>query len=202
MALAAAISGWFDPRAPAHTTSVAGLVVSDYLACYRRRGDSPRRLALLFFPRLLANPELHATVLIRLALGGSRALFPFWRTVLIAKHAIDIMPEIEIGPGLRLPHPHTITIGWAAWIGANVTILHNVTIGGPSHPRDFRCDVPSPHVPADTYRPCPRIEDEVIVYSGSFVVGPITIGRGAVIGAESWVDHDLGPGAMHRGRHQ
>ena len=194
------MTAWFDPQAPARGTSLAALIVSDYLACYRRRGGSPRRLAALFLPRLLANPELHATVLIRIALGGPRLLLPLWRTVLISKHAIDIMPEIEIGPGLRLPHPHTITIGWAAWIGANVTILHNVTIGGPSHPRDFRSSGPTPHVPAETYRPCPRIEDDVIIYSGSMVIGPITIGRGAVIGAESWVDQDLEPGAMHRGR--
>src|SRR5256885_669720 len=43
------------------------LVISDYLACYCRRGETPRRLALLFLPRLASNPELHATALLRLA---------------------------------------------------------------------------------------------------------------------------------------
>jgi serine O-acetyltransferase len=52
------------------------------------------------------------------------------------------------------------------------------------------------------YTPCPVIEDDVIIYSGSLVFGPIRIGRGAVVGAESWIDHDLEPGAMHRGRQQ
>jgi serine O-acetyltransferase len=196
------ITGWFDPRARHRDGGLLALIASDYVACYRRRGESPRRLALLCLPRLLANPELHATMLIRIALAGPRLLFPFWRTVLISKHSIDIMPETEIGPGLRLPHPHSITLGWAASIGSNVTILHNVSIGGPSHPRDFRTDAPAPHVPAEVYRPCPVIGDDVIIYSGSFVIGPITIGPGAVIGAESWLDHDLEPGALHRGRQQ
>lgn len=202
MALPRRISACFDPPGRTAGTSLAGLIVSDYLACYRRRGDSPGRLALLFIPRLLVNPELHATCLMRIALRGPRFLLPFWRSVLIAKHSIDIMPEIEIGPGLRLPHPHNITIGWATWFGANVTILQNVTIGGRAHPRDFRSEVPAPHVPADTFRPCPRVEDDVIIYPGSLVMGPITIGRGAVIGAGSWVDHDVAAGAIHRGRQQ
>jgi len=44
--------------------------------------------------------------------------------------------------------------------------------------------------------------DDVIIYAGSFVIGPIKVGAGAVIGAESWVDRDLEPGALHRGRQQ
>jgi serine O-acetyltransferase len=192
----------FDAERQQNGATLASLILSDYLACYRARGDSPRRLALLFVPRLLVNPELHATTLIRLATAGPRLLFSVWRNVLISKHAIDIMPELTIGPALRLPHPHTITFGWGLSIGRNVTILHNVTIGGPSHPRDFRSDERAPHVPVSVYTPCPVIEDDVIIYSGSLVFGPIRIGRGAVVGAESWIDHDLEPGAMHRGRQQ
>lgn len=194
------ITDRFEPENRKRGGSLLASIVSDYLVAYRRRGESARRLALLFLPRLLANPEMHATVLLRIALAGPRFLLPLWRTVLLAKHSIDLMPEIEIGPGLRLPHPHTITFGWAVAIGSNVTILHNVTIGGHSHSRDFTLDSPPPNVPPGVFRPCPRIEDDVVIYTGSVLIGPITIGRGAVVGAESWVDHDLEPGAVHLGR--
>lgn len=168
------------------------LVVSDYVACYRQRREPPRRLMLLFIPRLIANPQLHATALLRLAFGGPRAVLSLWRTLLLAKHSIEIMPGIEIGPGLRLPHPHTISFGPDVVIGSDVTIYHNVSIGGLAKPVDVRLGV-TPR------RASPRIEDEVIIYTGSVILGPITVGRGAVVGAQSWLVHDLEAGATHVG---
>lgn len=193
---------WFDPDQRRRGGGLRRLIVSDYLACYHQRGESPRRLALLFGPRLLANPELHATALMRIALSGPRALFPLWRTVLLAKHSIDIMPEIEIGPGLRLPHPFGICLGWALVIGTGVTIYHNVSIGSEARPEDLRAERHEPHVPKSQWRPCPTIEDGVVIYMGSSIIGPITVGRGAVVGAESFVDRDIAPGEIHRGRRQ
>jgi serine O-acetyltransferase len=198
--MAGGISSHFRFEQRHRGRGVLTLVISDYLACYRRRAETPRKLALLFLPRLLSNPELHATAMLRLAFAGPRFLLPAWRTILIAKHSIDIMPEIEIGPGLRLPHPFGITLGWATAIGSDVTILQGVTIGGAALPRDLRGSESGPHVPAHVHRPCPRIEDEVIIYPGSMVVGSITLGRGSVVSAQSWLDHDLEPGATHRGR--
>jgi serine O-acetyltransferase len=195
----ASVASWFAPRREARDASVMALVVSDYRAAYRQRGESPARLALLFLPRMLANPELHATAMLRLALGGPRVLFLLWRTLLIALHSIDVMPDTDIGPGLRLPHPFGICIGWAAVIGADVTIYHNVTIGSRAHPRDLRAECHPPHVPKSEWRPCPTIEADVVIYTGSLVTGPITLGRGSVVGAQSWLDHDLAPGEVHRG---
>jgi serine O-acetyltransferase len=189
----------FAPRREDRGRGVFALVISDYAAAYRQRGESARRLALLFLPRMLANPELHATLMLRLASGGPRALFSVWRTLLIALHSIDIMPDIEIGPGLRLPHPFGICVGWAAAIGADVTIYHNVTIGGHAHPRDLRADRHAPHVPKSEWRPCPTIEDEVVIYTGSLVTGPITLRRGSVVGAHAWLTRDLAPGEIYRG---
>lgn len=192
----------FVPGRPSPGRGILALIISDYLACYRQRGESPSRLALLFLPRLLLNPELHATALMRVALGGPRSLFPVWRSVLIAKHSIDIMPDTEIGPGLRLPHPMGICLGWALIIGSDVTIYHNVSIGSEAKPSDVRAERHGPHVPPSIYRPCPHIEDEVVIYTGSLLTGPIRVGRGAVVGAESWLDHDLPAGAVHKGRRQ
>jgi serine O-acetyltransferase len=171
--------------------SLLDLVIADYLAYYeetRFEAESPRRLALLFVPRLLHNPCLHAVVMIRLALASPRFLLGFWRTVLIAKHSIDIMHNMKIGPGLVLPHPFGIALGWGLRIGSRVTINHEVSIGGDPRPG------PRPHG-----SPSPLIEDDVYIYMKSILIGPITVGRGAVIGARSWVQDDVAPGTVHRG---
>jgi serine O-acetyltransferase len=193
------LASCFEPDQRNRGSGILTLIISDYLACYQQRRESPRRLAVLFVPRMLVNAELHATALLRIAYGGPRFLLSFWRSVLIALHSIDIMPDVEIGPGLRLPHPHGITFGWAAVIGSDVTIYHNVTIGGLAHPSHLKADM-SARRPQPQELPCPRIENEVVIYTASLVVGPITLGRGAIVGAGSWLDHDLEPGAMHRGR--
>ncbi len=166
------------------------LIVSDYLAYYDRyhpADPSPARLALLFVPRMIHNPCLHATALIRLATRSPRFTHGLWRSALIAKHSIDIQADMEIGPGLTLPHPLAIVLGWGVKIGTNVSILHEVTIGGVVRQ------------PAGETQMCPRIGDDVDIYPQSMLVGPIAIGDGAVIGAGSWVDADVGAGSVHRG---
>ena len=165
----------FDPDAPQPDGGLLSLVISDYVAYYcpsamRRRWEirtsnkahSPAKLALLFLPRMLTNPCLHATALMRIALSGPRFLHGLWRTILIGKHSIDIQPNIEIGPGFVLPHPIGINLGWGLRIGRNVTILHNVSIG---------LAVPSP--PGDT-KLSPTLEDDVILFGDAWALGPIT----------------------------
>ncbi|MGI8557684.1 MAG: serine acetyltransferase [Solirubrobacteraceae bacterium] len=190
----------FEPRKN-YGDGLFELIISDYVAYYRAtpmrtrwsvsgstRHESKRRLALMFIPRMLHNPCLHATLLLRLALRSPKFMMGFWRTALIAKHTIDIQGGIEIGPGLLLPHPLGIVLGWQARIGRDVTILHSVTIGGVvRHPEG------EPQL-------CPAIGDDVVIYPQSILVGPITVGSGAVIGAGAWLDHDLPPGAKHSGR--
>lgn len=196
------ITSLFESDQRLRGTGVVTLIISDYLAHYRRRTESPRRLAVLFIPRMLTNSELHATALMRIALGGPRLCFWFWRMVLLAKHSIDILPEMTIGPGLRLPHPHGMTLGWALTIGSDVTIYQNVNIGALANPREERREEVLPHVPASVWSPCPRIGDGAIIYANSFVLGPITVGRNAVVGANSWLTHDLEPESTHRGMTQ
>lgn len=85
-----------------------------------------------------------------------------------------ISPLAIIAKGLDLPHPSGIVIGGAARIGANVTIYQNVTIGS-RRKGDFQN--------GDQ----PTIEDGVICYSNSQLLGPIIIGKNSVIGASSVV---------------
>lgn len=172
------------------------LIISDYVAYYsatptrerwgvagRPRRESPERLALLFLPRMLFNPCLHATVLLRLAMQMPRFLLSLWRSVLISKHSIDIQRDIEIGPGLVLPHPQNIVFGWGVRVGRNATILHGVTLGGQVGQ-------------VKEGRMAPTLGDDVVVFPNSMLLGPISVGDEVVVGAGSWVDSDVSPGTV------
>lgn len=198
----------FDTDAPGRGNGLLRLIISDYLAYYgpttrmrrrwgvggSRRNDSPRKLALLFIPRLAHNPCLHATVLLRLATRSPKVTLGLWRTVLIAKHSIDISRNIEIGPGLLLPHPVGISLGASVRIGRDVTLMHNVGLGG-------NVFVGSRYRPAAAgVQLAPSVGDDVVIFTDSILVGAIHIGDRAVIGAGAWVDEDVPPRKVHPGR--
>jgi serine O-acetyltransferase len=188
--MSARVIALFESENRRRGDSLGRLIISDYLAYYHNYGrakESPPRLALLFLPRLFTNPCLHATVMIRLALAGPRMFNGLWRTVLIAKHSIDIHHRMTIGPGLMLPHPTGILLGWGLEVGSNVVLLHNLSIGRVHQPEEGATQL------------SPVIGDDVIIYPGAMLFGPITIGDGAVIGAGAWVTRDVPPGATVRG---
>src|ERR1700733_11422740 len=108
-------------------TRLAFLVASDYGRLYAYKEETQLARRAMFLPRLVTNPSLQAVAMIRLCLAGPRSLHWLWRSLLIAKHAIDIHPAIEIGPGLELPHPLAIVIGGTAVLGRNVVLHHLVT---------------------------------------------------------------------------
>ena len=81
----------------------------------------------------------------------------------------------------RLPHGLSgIFITPGAHIGKNVRICQQVTIGN-----DFK----------DVHN-CPIIEDDVEIYPGAKIIGKITVGRGAKIGANAVVNFDVPEGAV------
>lgn len=88
----------------------------------------------------------------------------------------------RIGQNLKLPHPTGIVIGDDVVIGDNVTIYQQVTLG--SHGR------------AGLERSYPIVEDNVTIYAGAKIIGHITIGRNAVIGANAVVTKDVPPNAV------
>lgn len=96
--------------------------------------------------------------------------------------AIDIHPGAKIGSGFFIDHGFTV-IGETAEIGDNVTIYQCVTLGGTN---------PSDGVPGKRH---PTIADNVVIGSGAQVLGPILIGEGARIGANSVVTKEVAPGA-------
>ena len=96
--------------------------------------------------------------------------------------AIDIHPGARIGRFFFIDHGFTV-IGETADIGDNVTVYQNVTLGGTN---------PSDGVPGKRH---PTIGDDVVIGSGAQVLGPISIGKGAKIGANSVVTRDVAEGA-------
>ena len=156
------------------------LMREDYRAFSRLRGDSSAfRRRLLFLPRLLINPSLHAVVLLRLTNGSPPWLHWLWRNILIWKHSIDLAYRCEIGPGLFLPHPHTITMAPGVTIGARCRIAHMTNFG--ANPGDERG---------------PVIGDGVVVFMNASVIGDLTIGDRCVVGAHAMVTGDMPPGSL------
>jgi serine acetyltransferase len=170
------------------------LIASDYHVHYGDRDGSPARHWALFLPRVVANPSLHATILIRLAVAAPRWTLALWRNILLTKHTIDLGGNLKIGPGLNLPHPWGLVFGTGTEIGANCKIFHNVTFGNRAeHQRGMANRWASS---TEAIRECPSIGDNVVIYMSTIIVGPVSVGDGAIVGARAWVDRDVAPGAI------
>ena len=98
---------------------------------------------------------------------------------------IEIHPGATIGKDFFIDHGMGVVIGESSTIGDNVTLYHGVTLGGVA-----------PSVDSDSQREQkrhPTLEDDVIVGSGAQVLGPITVQRGARVGANAVVTKDVPP---------
>jgi len=95
---------------------------------------------------------------------------------------IDIHPGAKIGEHLFIDHGFSV-IGETAEIGNNVTIYQCVTLGGTN---------PANGVGGKRH---PTIEDDTILGSGAQILGPITVGKRARIGANAVVTQDVPEGA-------
>lgn len=96
--------------------------------------------------------------------------------------AIDIHPGAQIGKNFFIDHGFTV-IGETAIIGDNVTIYQCVTLGGTN---------PTNGIGGKRH---PTLSDNVIIGSGAQVIGPITVGARARIGANAVVTDDVPEGA-------
>lgn len=101
---------------------------------------------------------------------------------------IDIHPAATIGHHFTIDHGTGVVIGATCIIGNNVKLYQGVTLGAKSFPLDENGN-PIKGIPRH-----PIIEDNVIIYSNSTVLGRITIGQGTVIGGNLWVTEGTRPG--------
>jgi serine O-acetyltransferase len=160
-------------------TRVARELRRDVSAAHERdpaaRGASSLELLTLW-------PGVHAVLSHRVAHALHDAGVPFVpRTMALATRAItgiEIHPAAQVGRGLFIDHGVGVVVGETAQIGENVTLYQGVTLGGTGFATGKR------H---------PTVQDNVTIGSGAKLLGPITIGHGAKVGANSVVIHDVPP---------
>ena len=96
---------------------------------------------------------------------------------------IEIHPKAKIGKNFFIDHGMGVVIGETSEIGNNVTIYHNVTLGGIA-----------PSINSEDQRNIkrhPTLEDNVVIGSGAQILGPITIGKNSLIGSNSVVTKNV-----------
>jgi serine O-acetyltransferase len=134
-------------------------------------------------PEILAAwPGVHALLAHRVAHALASARVPLLpRAIAYASRAltgVEIHPAARIGKALFIDHGMGVVIGETAEVGNDVTMYQGVTLGGTG----FACG-----------KRHPTVEDNVTIGSGAKLLGPITIGHGAKIGANAVVINDVPP---------
>lgn len=136
---------------------------------------------------VLCYPGFHAIVFHRIAHPlwnrGWKVLARWISQVGRFMTGIEIHPGARIGRNFFVDHGMGVVVGETSVIGDNVTLYHGVTLGGVA-----------PSVDSDSQRDQkrhPTLGDNVIVGSGAQVLGPITVGHGARIGANAVVTKDV-----------
>src|SRR5579884_1153653 len=144
------------------------------------RTRDPAARGVSSFEILAAWPGVHALLAHRLAHALHEARVPFLPRVIsaIARAitGIEIHPAAKVGQGLFIDHGMGVVIGETAELGDDVTLYQGVTLGGTGFATGKR------H---------PTVQDNVTIGSGAKLLGPITVGHGSKIGANSVVIHDV-----------
>lgn len=142
---------------------------------------------------LLCYPVLKALTSYRLAhelfLMGVPLIPRMMTEMAHSETGIDIHPGATIGSHFTIDHGTGVVIGETCVIGNHVKLYQGVTLGAKSFPLDEQGN-PIKGIPRH-----PIIEDNVIVYANATLLGRITIGRGATVGANTWILEDMPPEA-------
>jgi serine O-acetyltransferase len=101
---------------------------------------------------------------------------------------IDIHPGATIGGHFFIDHGTGVVIGETSIIGDNVKIYQGTTLGALSFRRDERGRI------IKGGKRHPTIEDDVTIYAEATILGDVVVGKGAVIGGNTWVKESVPPG--------
>lgn len=146
------------------------------------RGRDPATAGSSTAEILATWPGVQATLAYRLAHRLHRAGVPVLPMLVsyLARSVtgIEIHPGARIGEAFFIDHGTGVVIGETTEIGNNVTVYQGVTLGGTGFQAGKR------H---------PTVEDNVTIGSGAKLLGPITVGHGAKIGANTVVVEDVPP---------
>ncbi len=152
-----------------------GLIQDDLFVCDVNKPSL--KTAIIYY---FTHPEYKAVVFYRWFLllyskgGYYKVIAKFLWLKTVKNTGCYLSPKAKIGKGLRLPHATGIVIGDGVEIGNFVTIYQHVTLGRKGT--------------GDSY---PKIGNNVKIYAGACIIGGITVGDNAIIGANSVVTKDV-----------
>lgn len=174
-------TGAFRPSE--HSGGFVSVLARDYGRVYPDRSwRLGGHVKALFF-----HPGLVAVLLLRiqnaLHLRGNRRIAGLIRSVNFFITGADFVLGCRVGPGLQLTHPSGVVVGYMTVIGENCTLMQQVTLG-------------QKNVHGSAGSGNPLLADDVVISAGAKVLGCVTIGRGAVVGANSVVLDDVPDGAI------
>ena len=109
---------------------------------------------------------------------GRRDLALFLQSRTSEVFGVDIHPAAQIGNGILIDHATSVVVGETAVIEDNVSILHEVTLGGTGKAEGDR------H---------PKVRHGVLIGAGAKILGNVEVGAGAKVGAGSVVLEDVPP---------
>ena len=154
--------------------------IREDVAAARDRDPAARGVGT--FEIVATYPGVHALLSHRISHALHSAKVPVLpRAIAYASRmatGIEIHPAARIGSEFFIDHGTGVVIGETSEIGDRVTLFQGVTLGGTGFATGKR------H---------PTVEDNVTIGSGAKLLGPITVGHGAKVGANSVVIHDVPP---------
>ncbi len=163
------------PNTEIEKPGLLGLIREDVACVFDRDPAARTKMEVL-----TTYPGVHAVINHRIAhklwKKGWRYGARLWAFLSRMFTGIEIHPGATIGRRFFIDHGTGVVIGETAEVGDDVTLYHGVTLGGTSWSRGKR------H---------PSLEDGVVVGGGAMILGPVVIGRGAKVGANSVVISDV-----------
>lgn len=169
--------------------AIRRLLDTDVEAGYRK--DPAARSVdeiLLCYPSLLA--VIHHRIAHRLHELGAPIVA---RTIAAIAHrqtGIDIHPGAAIGRSVFIDHGTGLVIGETALVGDRVHLHQGVTLGGDAD--NLNATAPAT-VPARRH---PKIGDDVVIFAGAAIIGPVTVGARSRIEGNIWLSQDVPPDSL------
>lgn len=108
--------------------------------------------------------------------AGRQSLARYLQSRISEVFAVDIHPAARIGKGILIDHATAVVIGETAVVEDNVSMLHEVTLGGTGKQTGDR------H---------PKVRRNVLISAGAKILGNVEVGEGAKVGAGAVVLEDV-----------
>jgi serine O-acetyltransferase len=179
------IVGAFAATLPA----IRRLIDSDVEAGYQ---NDPAAISvdevLLSYPSVLA--VIHHRLAHRLHDLGVPIVARIIAEIAHGATGIDIHPGASIGQSFFIDHGSGVVIGETSIVGARVRLYQGVTLGGQPFANG------AAYAESAGERRHPRVEDDVVIFAGATIIGPVTIGARSRVAGNIWLREDVPPDSL------